>query len=139
LTTNFIFSQARADSKAIEKEKLELEEHFACLNEKYSICEQSLCSAQEDISSFELTQCNSSRDSIAKLHLETSFRELSAVRTYFSCLFYTFFIFFLILCVDWKKSVAVSTCHFPLDLNAVSPVSDNCDSETLVNLRLLES
>ena len=87
MTTNFIFSQARADSKAIEKEKLELEEHFACLNEKYSICERSLCTAQENISSLELTlSALEAEIQQLKLHLETSSTELSAVRTSFKLL-----------------------------------------------------
>ncbi|XP_046643800.1 restin homolog isoform X5 [Daphnia pulicaria] len=71
--------KARADSKAIEKEKLELEEHFACLNEKYSICERSLCTAQENISSLELTlSALEAEIQQLKLHLETSSTELSA-------------------------------------------------------------
>ncbi len=107
ISFNIIFcfrSQARADSKAIEKEKLELEEHFACLNEKYSICEQSLCTAQENISSLELTlSALQAEIQQFKLHLETSSTELSAVRTSFKLLILHTFLFVNHLCRREKK------------------------------------
>ena len=54
--SGIICSQVQTDSNAIEKEKLELKEHFARLNEKHVICEQSLCAALENVTSLESTQ-----------------------------------------------------------------------------------